>query len=194
MRKQNEKEEAIKAMDELYLWLGRAISDCTKVEKAVGDVYRSCFPLMTEPLAMHSFYAIRGSSQRLTMTSRAVSCFLFEKDQPKEMLSNWDSLLKRVSAISELRNRLAHGQVTAVKRLGVDTEYKISIVPYSYTEPYRSSAAEHLRPISRAAKGTFVNPPETVSFREVAELTAECHTVEEALRDFGHELRSLQSE
>lgn len=184
-------EDIERDLDELHLWLGRSISDFSSVEKALGDVYKSCFHFTDWGIAMHSYFAIKESSQRRIMTSRAVYYRLHALGNPPDALADWERLDKDVYELSRNRNGLAHGEVKASKAVG-DEHFVTAVFPFSHEQPYLRTARETLAKAGNAGgsapTGVFSPPREPFSAQDLQDFTLKCREIHERLRVFARDL------
>lgn len=177
-----------KELDELHLDLGRAVSAFSRVEKAIGDAYRACYSLYDQAVAMHSFLAVRDTSVRQAMASRAVFYSLNFLGNPDDLVARWRLLSTELRRLSELRNKLAHGEASYSKTVPYDRDFQRHIQPYAYMEPYADAANKYLKGNGASLKGIWAAENKAISIQELQIFLVDCHNLSTDLLDFSHDL------
>lgn len=197
MEQDSEEQKAVEDLDEMHLWLGRAISDFSRIEEAMAKVYSACFTIENRALSTNCYLAINDSATRQKLTSRAVYLFLHSLLEDHPAYDEWKELRKAVAILSETRNDIAHGAVSVGKALGSSDPYEASILPYAHQEPHAALAKARLTIAGgkggKAPSGVFSNSKARLKIKDVQKFTDECETLREKLRDFGRQLEDLQS-
>jgi hypothetical protein len=192
-----EKKKALEDLADVQLWLGRAISDFSRVEKAMGEVYKSCYTIDNWALAMNCYLAISDAGLRQKLTSRAVYVTIYANDGDDDLAAEWSKLSGDLRRLSERRNELAHGEVKATKELGTSGGYEVYALPFAHEEPYTSVSRKHLTKAAKngglAPSGVFAVPKRRWSLVEIQEFTVDCQSSRARLRDFGHKIEALLS-
>lgn len=185
-----DKDLVTKSLDEAYLWLGRAISDFSEVENALGRVYQSCFEFDSRPVAMHAYLGIRDTAARQSMVSRAVFYTLSFIGNPKDLVQSWRDARDAVKKLSELRNKLAHGSVICGGPEPEGDTYAAYVLPYAHTEPYADAAHRYLKGNGASPKGVWAAKNEEIYVSDLEQFTLDCDEVNSVLKAFARDLEA----